>query len=1096
MGKEKVIMLESLLERGIQTKDNFEMSFLSDIYTQVLTMVNSICKANSSSINRKTDYLTPRKYNEIQNVIAFTGRRGTGKSSAMLTLTNHICRKETIKCIGSVDASSLRQYGFNHLTYFSAATIDENEDVFQIVLTMLFDKLVDLSVKFRFDDKKQIQIDKLKEKICKIYDRYVSLKGSESLNIQSSYNLMDRLSQKYNVREYFKELIKEYSDFLTEISQNKYNSSYIVICIDDIDMAPNPMSIMQCIHQYLMINNLIVLISYNHKFLSKSLAKYFFEVVNCNAIHTRLDYSLSKEQSENFQEKIIPSDMIVTMPSWKKKDYQALAPIMVSLESTNKESISKFFPRLENSVLLEKFQKTSGLRLLPKHLIMLLVADRTKIFFDVFGNKFHFMEPDSLRTLYDMFYLLYSMDNIIVDEGKKNESDNHYYENRISNRKILLDFLNFRLRFKFNFSQEEEELIDRFLAEPIERRGEVIWNYYKNQLNRKNEELAQYKDGDNHFSIGLANNVYSFGDLYRILFYSSRLEIMSRNLIKFILATFSCTLPTFVENEKWKNDKRNPEYKNGNGYRDMRELFEYSLLGKWRDDLFESSTEHTSTSFSDQLVKSEPCIALYIDGIISDLSKDLLDSLFEDIVYHLLLSSRSTREPFEVKEDVYKEFYTIDNKIDPTAFIMNSIRMNERFKHLKFSIFKQLNNEEFRYSTTLYKNITKDQPPFLYSISYLLTDLFFNSVEKSDDIENAKEKLKSVVSDLHNGLNGNNSEDENGYKKKVEQFKEKIEKYLKSNEYLSLSDLAQIISEIFECDGFNTQIFNSILHESKIQKKHTDDVILIIKTLVILNYYFSLSKDKISKKMSSKEGSNSKCDVSFMLKHTDLSYNVIKRSVSKMIYVSSNNIMEKRKTQGGDYEIIKAFYQNVVGCLDKEDDVFFIDGKDNPESFSQHFLKHPVVDYFIRFEDARSDKDNRDKKSKCCRIERISNTKNDPVIVVPLMENSRDDSKKHDSAAISTYSDIISLADIIALIKQSDNDSDNMLNPVLTYLQVKLSDYMRYSLTHEQADFIIDKIYEVSYDEKVIEDIYNKDIFESCVNDIRNMLRNDYEEDN
>ena len=1018
MDIQKIIMLESLLERGIQTKDNFETSFLSDIYTQALTMVESICKANSKQNQERSERLSSQKFKEIQNVIAFTGRRGTGKSSAMLTLTNHLCRNNTIRCIGSVDDSPvLRSIGFYHLTYFSAATIDENEDVFQIVLSKLFEKLDDFGVKNKYDDTIQIKIDKLKETICKVYDRYLSLKGSESLNVQSSYNLMDRLSQKYNVREEFKKLISSYTDLLNEISNKEYKSNsvyhshYIIICIDDIDMAPMPMRIMQCINQNLMANNLIVMISYSQKFISLSLTKYFYEIIHCNPINSKSDYSTSKSQSDQFQEKIIPSDMIVTLPSWKKKDYQELSPIMIRLESKDEKTINGNFPRLEQSILLEKFREKNNMEISPKHVILLLVADRTKIYLDVFGNKFHFMEPDSLRNLYDVFYLLYSMDNIVKDEKTKNNDGSRYYNNRISNRKILLDFLNFRLRSKFDFDQEEEGLIDRFLAEPIERRGEIIWNHY-------------VSDSRLHM---FARENYSLGELYRFLYHASRLGIIRRNLIKFILASFSFTIPSFVENEKWKNKVNETD---SNRYRGMRNLFQYSLLGKWREDIFNIS-QHPTTNFDETFKgkfedigktepKTEPMIKLDIDGVVKSFIKEnnkkLLDDFIKDLIYHLFLSSRSTREPFSVAEFVSRNpriygaehYYMIDGQIDPTAFIMNTLRLYQRFENMKFKFNNHI------YLTTNNANTNRDCQDWVYSISYLLTELF---VINNENLDSNTHTFFSSISGMFDELYESNPI--------IDQFN-KFEKVLHnsiiSDSGLSFSYLQNIITKNIGLE-INTSLFMFILHSKIVHREKEEYIKGVLKALLVINCHFKLTLNQIYKcEILNENAHGHKNDVMFMLKHTDISYNVIKRSVSKMIYKSDNNLNKKRTPTGTYYEIINRFYDNVKHYLKEEDEIYFIGGQDNPESFYSFFSSHFVVKYF----------------HECAK----DNILNNPLRYCSIESNN---SSKYVEKTTWEF------RELIELIKASDDDN---------------------------------------------EDIYNKDIFESCVSDIRNMLDNGSEGDN
>ena len=130
-----------------------------------------------------------------------------------------------------------------------------------------------------------------------------------------------------------------------------------------------------------------------------------------------MNLHLSFEQTQEFLRKVIPSDMRITMPSWKKKDYRELFTHKVSLrKDDNSEEFEKKFERLNGSILFQKMNSTDAYMLSPKELILMLLAERTKIYLDAFGNKTHFMEPDSLRNLYDMFYMLYSMNNILPEE--------------------------------------------------------------------------------------------------------------------------------------------------------------------------------------------------------------------------------------------------------------------------------------------------------------------------------------------------------------------------------------------------------------------------------------------------------------------------------------------------------------------------------------------------------------------------------------------------------------------------------------------------------------------------------------------------------
>lgn len=83
----------------------------------------------------------------------------------------------------------------------------------------------------------------------------------------------------------------------------------------------------------------------------------------------------------------------------------------------------------------------------------------------------------------------------------------------------------------------------------------------------------------------------------------------------------------------------------------------------------------------------------------------------------------------------------------------------------------------------------------------------------------------------------------------------------------------------------------------------------------------------------------------FLLKHTDMSYNVIKRVISDMIYTSDNNLKATKKPTGEPPEIISEFYQGIIYRLSEQDEKYHLIGS---ESFSQRFETNPVVKLFVR----------------------------------------------------------------------------------------------------------------------------------------------------
>ena len=91
------VTLMSLKDRGVRTEmfNETSDSFFKDTYEQAFRAVLSIHKANLKCSERLS---WRQQVHDIQNVIAFTGRRGTGKTSAMLTFANALHNINLTSC--------------------------------------------------------------------------------------------------------------------------------------------------------------------------------------------------------------------------------------------------------------------------------------------------------------------------------------------------------------------------------------------------------------------------------------------------------------------------------------------------------------------------------------------------------------------------------------------------------------------------------------------------------------------------------------------------------------------------------------------------------------------------------------------------------------------------------------------------------------------------------------------------------------------------------------------------------------------------------------------------------------------------------------
>lgn len=727
MEKELIIPFESFKERGVQKNviSCIQNSFFRNIYMQAFQLVEQIDKANE-----KSEFCNSQ-LNDFQNVIAFTGRRGTGKTSSMLSFMETLVSGDLKQDYFLKEKFNFITKGFYKIPYTDASMMSSNEDIFEIVLSKMLSSLnhefeIAMNSTGRYNSNNELELKKVNEQICDIYNNYSSLKGPANFSSSAPYNYMEKIAERYNVREQFERLVKEYTKTICNFNGKK-SIDYLIICIDDIDMSQQKnMNIMQCIHQYLMIPGIIVFVSFNVPMLIANLQADFYSNVSIpdsTSDEHSYQMKITRYQTYDFLRKIIPADMRITMPSWKKKDYRELFPILIDF--SNKNIINNLFPEMKKCTFFEKVLSKG--KITPKQLIMLMLADRTSVYLDICGFKLHFMQPESLRELSDLFYLTYNM-QFCNDENEKDNEEikNENCRKRRENRKILLDYLNFKTLPENNFSVEIENFIQDILASPMERRGRIIWDYYFKLINNSKHGNRIKSIYNNAFYEKEINRLqikkYSFGSLYRVLYSATRLNVLDRKVVIFLLASLSFSMPQFVESEKMKI--KDPHGDKKYNFKRLREAFRYSLIGTWCDDLFGNKS-----------VK----LVVDIKKFTDKLNKN--DEPIYDLIYAFMLCSKSTTEIINVTKNDNK--YEFEIAVDPTAFIVNSYAFEHRLtktmckenNEKEKSIIEYINeitNKELKIDDDIYKYAKEQLFSNEHLPSFLLKhiDLSYNVIKR------------------------------------------------------------------------------------------------------------------------------------------------------------------------------------------------------------------------------------------------------------------------------------------------------------------------------------------------------------------------------
>ena len=465
MSKQKLIKLERLLSNGVVHEEyqEFENSIFSLLYSRAARQIEKIVSNNklwveNGKSQKNTDF-------ERSNVISFIGKRGTGKTSAMLSFKDQLeehtkANKYSVGNIKLFEEKYMDDVKFYTLDCIDVSVLEESENVFVLVLANMFSKI---------QKRTQGENQKIKEydnrlvfqKFGKIYEDYISINSSEqSMEGFSAYERLRNAASSQRIRENFAELVKIYLNMLDSGMTNSFRSeqNYLVIALDDIDIARRKKAngtdnwgtykIMNIVYKYLTVPGVIVLVSYDNINLQERCISFFKDEKDGNSGY--------EEAAFQYIEKIFPIYSRLYMPPLRRKEFMNEDEVRISVTNEGK----KFFDGLNIPESILRIQK----------FIFLLLYSKTEVCFDCDEANKHFFEPDTLRTLYNIVELLNKLET--YDHTFKHEDD---IERFLNNIEWMEEDCNFRYKEEIlNANKTESSLIDLWMEEPVKQRGKSI----------------------------------------------------------------------------------------------------------------------------------------------------------------------------------------------------------------------------------------------------------------------------------------------------------------------------------------------------------------------------------------------------------------------------------------------------------------------------------------------------------------------------------------------------------------------------------------------------------------------------------------------
>lgn len=379
----------------VETYSEMQNSFFKDVYFSAEKCIEEIIKQNSKKNENGSE---KKEVNgaEHSNIVAFTGGRGSGKTSAMLSVA------ELLKANKKLDGKSYEDVNaFIVLDMIEPSNISKDETVMDVVLSRLFTYFEEEYDKRVKKGEENDISQEHRRKVLKAFDeayqavRMTCLKRDQRYDLPSGVEGLSHIAAGNKLRKLMQKLID--SIFCALFRDNTKDKPFFVLCVDDVDMnISQGYEICEDLRKYFNITGVIVLFSlYTDQMNDVVKQRYIKD------FKMLLDSSKGNTTSETipfmaakYMEKLIPYGRRCPLP-----DMRIINPkdIQIKPEEPEKLEKPKKPEKLDYSLVDEIF-----LRLFEKTGLILIKNEYSS----------HGFIPTSLRSAVHLLYMLEKMPSV------------------------------------------------------------------------------------------------------------------------------------------------------------------------------------------------------------------------------------------------------------------------------------------------------------------------------------------------------------------------------------------------------------------------------------------------------------------------------------------------------------------------------------------------------------------------------------------------------------------------------------------------------------------------------------------------------------
>lgn len=385
--QKKLLSLDCVNQVKREEPDDFDASIFSDVYLQAVRLVARIISGNNAQKAGKQDrdYSIDEQFN---NIIAFLGGRGMGKSSAMLSFALFLKGYDP----ASAGKYEIKPEGISHpvrpkffvLPRIDAAVLGSGQNVIDVILAKMWDEFEQEMKRHNGRDAYEDHVKEDFRKVQKIYTDYrQSFEEHRNRNYTSVRELHD-LAAGLNLKKAIITLVEDFLQYMPQVANGKENEQFLVISLDDMDMTMgDSFEILEQVRMFLMIPKVIVLLTADLQKMLMSCKYHTYSklTADISAIEGR-DKLFCRNEVNNHIGKILPTNMRIYMPG-----FNSLGQVDYKID------ISGFANKLYGNVLYDEKEFDE------KGLILAFVVKYSGMMIDMREDRKHYLQKDSLRNI-------------------------------------------------------------------------------------------------------------------------------------------------------------------------------------------------------------------------------------------------------------------------------------------------------------------------------------------------------------------------------------------------------------------------------------------------------------------------------------------------------------------------------------------------------------------------------------------------------------------------------------------------------------------------------------------------------------------------